>query len=90
MGRLKLCLIVTIFLFMSSMYNVYAVEYEETFDYTGGYQEFVAPYTGEYLLEVWGAGGGGQHQTGSAGVGGLGGYSKGIVTLKKGDTLYRW
>ena len=88
MGRLKLCLIVTIFLFMSSMYNVYAVEYEETFDYTGGYQEFVAPYTGEYLLEVWGAGGGGQHQAGSAGVGGLGGYSKGIVTLKKGDTLY--
>jgi len=59
-----------------------------TFDYTGDYQEFVAPYTGEYLLEVWGAGGGGQHQTGSAGVGGLGGYSKGIVTLKKGDTLY--
>ncbi len=69
--------------------KVYAVE-EVKFDYTytGDYQEFVAPYTGEYKLEVWGAGGGGQHQAGSAGVGGLGGYSKGLINLRKGDKLY--
>ena len=39
------------------------------FDYTGDVQEFVAPYSGKYKLEVWGAQGGD-----SAVSGGLGGY----------------
>ena len=60
-----------------------------TFNYTGGEQEFIVPYDGDYTLEVWGA------QGGSAGTidgvtytGGYGGYSKGSVTLKKNEKIY--
>jgi prepilin-type N-terminal cleavage/methylation domain-containing protein len=42
--------------------------------------------TGKYQLEVWGAQGGGRTDT--ANLGGKGGYSKGVVILQKGDTLY--
>ncbi len=61
-----------------------------TFDYTGDYQEFIAPFTGNYKLEVWGAQGGGAHQKANAelGYGGKGGYSTGIVHLNEGEKLY--
>ena len=69
--------------------NVSALEeIIEDYDYTGTAQEFVVPFTGQYKLEVWGAGGGGQHQAGYSGIGGLGGYSQGLINLKKGDVLY--
>ncbi len=50
------------------------------FDYTGGRQTWSVPLSGTYLLEVWGAQGGGN--------GGKGGYSKGNITLSQGDLLY--
>lgn len=62
-------------------------EYSEDFDYTGEYQTFVAPYTGKYTFELWGAQGGtGYYSTQP--TPGLGAYTKGTITLEKGTTLY--
>ena len=63
---------------------------KSSFDYTGGQQTFVAPFTGYYKLEVWGASGGnGNWPTGGVVYrGGYGGYSIGIVSLSKNVTLY--
>lgn len=55
----------------------------QTFDYTGNYQTFVAPITGTYTLETWGAQGG---DDGNAG--GNGGYAIGNHNLTAGDELY--
>lgn len=57
-----------------------------TFDYKGTVQTFTAPATGTYQLEVWGAQGGNVTTTSTA-TGGKGGYSKGTVTLNKGETI---
>lgn len=38
---------------------IYGMGSSTDFDYTGTIQEFVAPQDGNYLLEVWGAEGGG-------------------------------
>lgn len=54
------------------------------FDYTGATQTFAVPDSGTYLLEVWGAQGGGTDDT----MGGYGGYSRGEVYLNAGDTIY--
>ncbi len=51
------------------------------YSYTGNVQTFTAPANGTYTLEVWGAQGGN-------GSGGEGGYSKGDITLSKGEVLY--
>ena len=56
----------------------------KTFSATGAVQN-VTLNAGTYKLEVWGAQGGNYNTTY---VGGLGGYSKGIVHLTKGTTLY--
>ncbi len=56
-----------------------------TFSYTGDYQEFIAPYTGLYKLEVWGAEGA---TTYNASLGGKGGYSRGYYYLKKDEKVY--
>ncbi len=61
---------------------------ETTFNYTGDYQEFIAPYSTYYTLEVWGARSGGSHQNSELGIAGLGGYSKGKLYLNAGDKLY--
>lgn len=53
----------------------------QSFNYTGGMQEFIVPISGIYKLEVYGAQGG---QTN----GGKGGKSVGYKYLKKGDVLY--
>ncbi|MDE5586969.1 MAG: hypothetical protein K2I72_01200, partial [Bacilli bacterium] len=60
----------------------------EDYSYTGSYQTFVAPFTGNYTLEVWGARGGGKHFSSYLGPGGPGGYSKGNIRLEEGDILY--
>lgn len=57
---------------------------ETTFSYTGNGQTYVAPITGTYTLEVWGASGGSVNGY----TGGSGGYSSGQVELNAGDTLY--
>ena len=67
--------------------------YDVGFDYTGDYQTFTAPYTGKYTFELWGAGAGTSMQTGkltntASRPGGAGGYTKGSITLQKGDTFY--
>ena len=54
-----------------------------TFNYTGNYQQYVAPRTGEYTLEVWGAqGGAGDSRAGK------GGYAKGTVNLTAGEVIH--
>ena len=55
------------------------------FAYTGEEQLFIAPETGRYKLETWGAQGGGVDKNC---YGGYGGYSKGTILLNQGDVLY--
>ena len=61
------------------------INYTTNFEYTGECTTYIAKSNGYYNLEVWGAQGGNYNTTY---VGGLGGYSKGIVHLTKGTTLY--
>ena len=61
------------------------INYTTNFAYTGSCTTYTAKSAGYYNLEVWGAQGGNYNTTY---VGGLGGYSKGIVKLEKGTTLY--
>jgi len=56
------------------------------YNYTGGYQQFVAPEKGVYTFELWGAQGG--LVPGSTNTGGLGGYVKGDIELNKGQVVY--
>ena len=58
-----------------------------SFAFTGDVQEYTAPETGTYTLEVWGAQGGRCVDSYSE-AGGRGGYSYGNVTLTKGQVLY--
>lgn len=61
---------------------------EETYLYTeSGEHVYNVPYTGEYLLEVWGAQGGSSSNFSTA-RGGYGGYSVGNILLNDGDQLY--
>ena len=66
-------------------------EYEDgttwNFDYTGGEQTFTVPCDGEYKLETWGAQGANYNSDIGAG-GGAGGYSNGMLTLSKKNSLY--
>lgn len=52
--------------------------------YNGSYQKFVAPTTGYYRIEAYGAQGGDYKNV----SGGLGGYTKGVIKLKKGEEIY--
>jgi hypothetical protein len=56
-----------------------------SFDYTGNYQTFDAPFNGYYALEVWGAQGGSADATY---YGGYGGYSTGVINISSGTTMY--
>ena len=57
------------------------------FDYTGTEQAFVAPADGKYKIELWGAqGGDGYDET--TNLGGLGGYTSGLIRLEKSQKLY--
>ena len=57
---------------------------EWTFDYTGSEQTFIAPVSGTYKLETWGA----QGYTINSYTGGYGGYSTGIISFLKNDNIY--
>lgn len=78
------------------VYTINYTRYESSnavYDYTGDYQTFVAPYTGTYTFEAWGAQGGTSMDEGSytgsySRTGGKGAYTKGKLNLKKGDTFY--
>ena len=52
-----------------------------TFGYTGNEQTFIPEKSGTYLLEVWGAAGGGGNSS-------TGGYSKGYIQLNKDEKIY--
>lgn len=60
------------------------VEYTANYNYTGNVQTFVVPYTGTYQIECYGAQGGDIDNF----TGGRGAYTKGEISLNKGDTLY--
>lgn len=59
------------------------------FNYTGSYQTFIAPYSGTYKFEAWGARGGGGLQNSVVKYrGGYGAYAAGSIHLNKGDKIY--
>lgn len=60
---------------------------EYDYDYTGSEQVFIAPASGTYKLETWGAQGGVYAYKGTI-SGGYGGYSSGFVKLSKGEKIY--
>lgn len=55
------------------------------YDFTGNAQKFIAPYTGEYKVELWGAQGG---SASDSAIGGKGAYTVGTITVDKRTTLY--
>ncbi|QMV40498.1 glycine rich domain-containing protein [Cohnella cholangitidis] len=57
----------------------------KNYNYSGSVQEFVAPRSGLYHLEAWGAQGG--IAVGSASANNRGGYAKGSVILSEGQKL---
>lgn len=68
--------------------------FSEDFDYTGSVQEFIAPISGYYTLETWGASGGDGFapqylsNTSYGSHAGAGGYSHGRIYLHKDEKLY--
>ncbi|MEG0026494.1 MAG: glycine rich domain-containing protein, partial [Bacilli bacterium] len=57
-------------------------------DYTGNKQTYTADKTGNYQIELWGAGGGKNSTIGNnVQPGGKGGYTKGNIYLNKNDVL---
>lgn len=60
---------------------------EFKFDYQGKQQEFIAPVTGEYRIELWGASGNAYNNTHGV-ISGKGAYTAGTIDLKKDTKLY--
>ncbi len=85
MKKILFSIIYTLLAFFTFSLNTKAISKEYTFSYTGDYQEFIAPFTGLYKLEVWGAEGGFGN---SSSPGGKGGYSSGYYKLTVGDKIY--
>ena len=56
-----------------------------SYSYSETYQILEIKKTGNYKMELWGAGGGSSY---SSSLGGLGGYTKGEINLVKGTKLY--
>jgi len=65
--------------------TVYIISEEYNYSYNGSYSTFIAPVTGYYEVELWGAQGG-NYSTSLQG--GKGGYTSGFIKLNEGDTLY--
>ena len=70
--------------------NLYFYEGQTVFnfDYTGNEQTFTAPFSGTFKLETWGAQGSTNLGTNGKTAGGYGGYSVGILNLKKDNNIY--
>ena len=78
--------------------QVYKIMKDKTYSYTGSVQTFVAPVTGTYKIELWGAQGGSMTGTGyrsdgsSRGeltyIGGKGAYTTGTISFRKGTSIY--
>ncbi len=67
----------------------YAGDMVFNFGYTGGEQTFVAPVSGTYKLETWGAQGGSSIMNGNLlELGGSGGFASGFAILSKNDVVY--
>ena len=64
------------------------IGYAFNYDYTGTYQTFNAPATGEYKIELWGAQGGSAKFNPTYLNGGYGAYTSGVISLDRGDLLY--
>lgn len=64
--------------------EVYISEYSKEFSYTGNYQTFTIPASGNYKIELWGAQGGDYLTI----LGGRGGYTKGKIFLNTGTNIY--
>lgn len=83
----KIALEITMFLMtflLSSEVRALSVGEKVDFAYKKAVQEFKAPATGFYQLEVWGAQGG----TSGGYAGGYGSYSTGVTFLNKNETIY--
>ena len=63
---------------------------EWKYNYTGNTQKFTVPKTGNYKIELWGAQGCNDSETGYGYnyVCGKGAYTSGIINLKKGTDIY--
>jgi hypothetical protein len=72
--------------------NLMSVSYSitQTFNCTENSQSFYVNYSGVYLIEAYGAQGGGRQSSGNSysGYGGRGGYAAGKVNLEKDTILY--
>ncbi len=55
------------------------------YDYTGHYEKFVAPKSGKYVVELWGAQGG---LISGSSPGGGGAYTKGLLRLEADEEVY--
>ena len=69
--------------------NASSIVYE--YDYSNSENIFIAPLSGVYKLEVWGAQGGSNTKSNTVStvaIGGYGGYSIGNVSLSKNDILF--
>ena len=55
------------------------------YEFNGNVQEFIAPYTGKYKFDLWGAQGANFDQVS---FGGKGGFTSGTVKLNKGELVY--
>lgn len=62
--------------------TLYAIYMRTDYQYVNNVEDFTAPVTGEYRLQVWGCQGGG------GGYGGRGGYAAGSIHLNAGQKLY--
>ena len=79
-----------------TVYAQWLLDVSQDYDYTGDVQTFIAPVSGTYQLETWGAQGGdyyitshpGKHMGNAGSRGGYGGYSTGKIYLEAGTTLY--
>ena len=61
--------------------EVLSTPFTVAFDYTGNVQSFAVSVPGNYKIETWGASGGDT-------VGGLGGYTSGVINITQNNLLY--
>ena len=73
----------TVYTIRYAKYDNYTIDYE----YSGEYITFTAPYSGKYTFELWGAQGGTGYYSTQPDPG-HGAYTKGLLTLDKGETFY--